>query len=56
MSLWKSTYLLAASKIMTRADVASLHNGGNDPFSARLGILTILTIGFFVYGNQNYDV
>jgi hypothetical protein len=31
------------------------HNGGNDRFSARLGILTILTIGFFVYGNQNYD-
>jgi hypothetical protein len=29
------------------------HNGGNDRFSARLGILTILTIGFFVYGNQN---
>jgi hypothetical protein len=31
------------------------HNGGNDRFSARLGILTILTIGFFVIGNQNYD-
>jgi hypothetical protein len=26
--------------------IPSPHNGGNDRFSARLGILTILTIGF----------
>jgi hypothetical protein len=30
-----------------------LHNGGNDRFCARLGILTIFKIAFFVYGNRN---
>jgi hypothetical protein len=33
----------------------SLHNGGKDRLSARLAILTLFKIGFFVYGNQNYD-
>jgi hypothetical protein len=28
-------------------------NGGNDRFCARLGILTIFKIAFFVYGNRN---
>jgi hypothetical protein len=29
------------------------HNGGNDRFCARLGILTFFKIAFFLYGNQN---
>jgi hypothetical protein len=45
-------------KLLYRLQVVSIcivpaHNGGNDRFSARLGILTILTIGFFVHGNHN---
>jgi hypothetical protein len=43
------------SKSAKKCHAETAHNGGNDRFSARLGILTILTIGFFVYGNQNYD-
>jgi hypothetical protein len=32
-----------------------MHNGGNDFFCTRLGILTIFKIAFFVYGNRNYN-
>jgi hypothetical protein len=35
--------------------LTSLHNGGNDRFCARLGILSFdnFKIAFFVYGNRN---
>jgi hypothetical protein len=45
----------AAATSFNHTYCLGVHNGGNDRFSARLGILTILTIGFFVYGNQNYN-
>jgi hypothetical protein len=43
----------AFARTLTKWLLEPAHNGGNDRFEARLGILTIFKIAFFVYGNRN---